>query len=58
MEVTFVETKKGNGFKIVVDGQWLYTSKKALFNAIKKKHGCIFREYTEFVKSVEETNAN
>ncbi len=26
MEVTLVETKKGNGFKIVVDGKWLYIS--------------------------------
>ena len=47
MEVTMIETKKGNGFKIVVDGKWLYVSKKAFYKAISEKHGCIFREFIE-----------
>jgi len=45
MEVVLIETNKGNGYKIVVEGKWLYTSKKEFFNAIKQKHGCTFREY-------------
>ncbi len=58
MEVTFLETKKGNGFKIVVNGQWLYTSKKELLRAVFKQKACKFREYEEFAKAEEETNAN
>jgi len=26
MKATFCKTKKGNGFKIVIDGTWLYAS--------------------------------
>jgi len=48
MEITFCETKAGKGYKIVVNGQWLYTSKAELLNVVtKKSHACIFRKIEE-----------
>ena len=45
MEVTFCETKAGNGFKIFVHGKWLFTKKEFLLNVIDHEaNSCIFRE--------------
>ena len=45
MEVTFCATKAGKGFKIVVDGVWLYTSKFELYRVLQNKAlACQFRE--------------
>lgn len=45
MEVTFCATKAGKGFKIVVDGVWLYTSKSELYRVLQNKAlACQFRE--------------
>jgi len=45
MEVTFCATKAGKGFKIVVDGVWLYTSKHELYRVLQNKAlACQFRE--------------
>ena len=45
MIVNFCKTKAGKGFKIVVNGKWLYTSKQELFKVLKNEaNGCIFRE--------------
>jgi len=41
---TFCETKAGKGFKIIINGRWLYTSKVELYKVLQKKSkACIFR---------------
>ena len=45
MIVTFCKTKSYNGFKIVVNGKWLYVSYKELDNVVcNKATSCQFRE--------------
>ena len=34
MNATFCKTKAGNGYKIVVDGTWLYASRENLLKVI------------------------
>lgn len=40
-QIVLCPTKVGNGFKIVVDGVWYYTSKNQLYR-IFKGSGCVF----------------
>lgn len=47
MELTFIETRNGKGFKIIANGQWFYTSKGELLRAINNKVGCKFRTIDE-----------
>lgn len=48
MNATFCPTKAGNGFKIIVDDEWLYTSKKFLKKVINgKAKSCQFRSIQE-----------
>ena len=43
-ELTFCKTRAGKGFKIVVDGQWFYTSLGELYKVITgKTQACRFR---------------
>ena len=52
MEATFCETKAGFGYKICIDGQWIYASKSQLLDVInQKREDCVFR-------SIEEDNEN
>ncbi len=45
MKVTFCKTKTGNGFKIVVNDTWLYTSKDDLLAVVDdEKKSCQFNE--------------
>jgi len=56
MKVIFCKTKAGNGFKIAVGDEWLYTSKKDLlkvlndeviscrFSSIKKSSEVVFED--------------
>lgn len=47
-EVTLCETRAGNGFKVVVNGKWLYTSKEELFKMVRgDAAACKFRDYYE-----------
>jgi len=42
--ITFCKTKAGKGFKIVVDGQWFYTSLYELYKVLNNKAiACQFR---------------
>ena len=41
-EVTLCPTKAGRGFKICVDGLWLYASKGAVQDVVNKGHNCVF----------------
>jgi len=44
MEATFCETKNGNGYKICVDDEWIYTSKAFLLKVIAGvESSCKFR---------------
>lgn len=44
MKVTFCKTIAGNGFKIIVDNNWLYTSKDKLLAVINDEaRSCQFR---------------
>lgn len=46
--VNFAKTKAGNGFKIVINGKWFYTSKKELYKVLKNEaKACSFRTITE-----------
>lgn len=48
MRVTFCKTKAGNGFKIAVDGNWLYVSKKSLLKVLDDEFSsCQFNTYKE-----------
>ena len=41
--VTLCETKAGKGFKIVVNGKWLYVAKRKLFDLIDgRSKACTF----------------
>ena len=52
MEATFSETKAGYGYKICIDGKWIYASKSQLLDVINQKgKACVFR-------SIEEDNEN
>ena len=42
-EIKLMQTKKGNGYKIVVDGQWFYASREALLKVIDEGWSCNFR---------------
>ena len=54
MDATFQETKAGKGYKIVVDGQWLYASKASLLAVVDgRKRSCLFREITDDEPSSE-----
>ena len=45
MKAKFYKTKAGNGFKILVDGKWLYASKDKLLAVIDgDAHYCPFGE--------------
>ena len=48
MKVTFCKTKAGKGFKIFVDGKWLFVSKRYLFEVLDDE-----AEYCQF-RSIEE----
>ena len=40
---TLCPTKAGNGFKVVVDGTWFYTSKSSLLDMVNgKNRACTF----------------
>ena len=42
--ITFCKTKAGKGFKIVVDGEWFYTSLYELYKVLQDKaSACQFR---------------
>ena len=42
--ITFCRTKAGKGFKIVVDGEWFYTSLHELYKVLQDKtNACQFR---------------
>jgi len=42
--ITFLKTKKGNGFKIVSNGVWYYTSKQELYKVLQDTaNACVFR---------------
>lgn len=42
--ITFCRTKAGKGFKIVVDGEWFYTSLVELYKVLQNKaNACQFR---------------
>jgi hypothetical protein len=50
MFVTFCKTKAGNGFKIVVNGKWLYASKRDVLEVIDDEvPSCCFKtiDFTE-----------
>ncbi|MBW1666989.1 MAG: hypothetical protein JRJ66_02830 [Deltaproteobacteria bacterium] len=48
MNVTFCKTKAGNGFKIAIDGTWLYASKKSLLKVLfDEAKSCQFRTMDE-----------
>ena len=41
---TFAATKAGKGFKIIINGTWLYTSKTELYKVLQgKSKACVFR---------------
>ena len=43
-QITFCKTKAGKGFKIVVDGEWFYTSLHELYKVLQDKtNACQFR---------------
>ena len=42
-EARLCATKAGNGYKIVVNGIWYYTSKQALLDAVNEGKSCTFR---------------
>ena len=45
--ITLCKTKRGFGFKIIVDGKWLYTSKAEMFKMLSDKANAVtFREIT------------
>lgn len=44
MEAKLMPTKEGKGYKIIVDGTWLYASKKQMLAAILNEGVCTFRE--------------
>lgn len=45
MSVLFCRTKAGNGFKVLVDDKWLFTSEKNLLNVLfGKASSCYFDE--------------
>lgn len=45
MTVTFCKTKAGNGFKIAIDGKWLYASTENLLKVLADKaKSCQFSE--------------
>lgn len=44
-KATFCKTKAGKGFKIAVNGEWVYASKESLFNVLNDdKQSCVFRK--------------
>jgi len=48
MKATFCATKAGKGFKIVVNGTWLYTSKGELYKVLQgESTACLFRDIKE-----------
>jgi hypothetical protein len=48
MEATFCETKAGFGYKICIDGKWMYASKRQLLDVIRQKgKACVFRSIEE-----------
>ena len=48
-ELTMCPTKAGNGYKVVVNGEWFYTSKKELLKMVREEaHAAKFRTIDEF----------
>lgn len=44
MDATFCKTKAGRGFKIAIDGKWLYASKANLLKVVRNEaKSCRFR---------------
>ncbi len=43
-EATLCPTKKGNGYKIVVCGEWLYASKQSVEKVVKSGASCKFQK--------------
>ena len=44
-EATLCKTKAGKGYKMVVNGVWLYCSKEALENVVKQGTNCRFQRH-------------
>ncbi len=54
MEVTLCRTIKGNGYKIVVEGKWLYANADDLNKVVKgEAKACRFREIASKEKEAE-----
>ena len=49
-DVKMCKTKRGFGFKIIVDGKWLYTSKTEMFKMLNDKANAV--TFREIVKEV------
>ena len=53
-KVTLCATKAGKGYKIAVNGEWFYTSKKSLIEfLIGEADSCVFSTYKENDSSAE-----
>lgn len=46
-DIVLCPTKTGNGYKIVVNGVWYYTSKRELGEVVSQGRKCIFRTIDE-----------
>ena len=58
--ITLCKTKAGKGFKLCIDGTWLYTSKTELFRVLNNKaNACQFRTIDKPAEgsSIEELKA-
>lgn len=52
--VKLMKTKAGKGFKLVVDGKWVYTSRVEFFKMLSNKaNACIFRPIEELLDQQE-----
>ena len=49
-DVTLCKTKKGFGFKMIVDGKWPYTSKTEMFKMLKDEANAV--TFREIIKEV------
>lgn len=51
-EITMCPTKAGNGYKIVVDGVWYYTSKREMGKMLREEtNAAKFRSFDEWNKA-------
>ncbi len=50
---TLCPTKAGNGYKVVVDGKWFYTSKRQVLDLVSNKaKACTFHTINDEVEQV------